>query len=254
MAALGAGGALAVAAIPAADGTIHACYNNDGGALRVVDSDNQCSTDGESAISWNQQGPQGPQGQKGDQGNKGDQGQKGDPGDSGQPAEPPDEVDAFLKLDGVTGGSQSKAHKGEIDILSFSWGVSQTGAHGGGGGGGAGKTNFQDLHFLKQHDRSSTKLFKSAATGAHIKSAKFTVVSGGQDVISYKLTDVVVTSYQNHDGPKQGEESVTFSPSKVEVSFNDNGTQMTSSFDIRNNKKPVITSFSFTAPGFHSVR
>ena len=34
--------------------------------------------------------------------------------------------DAFLKLDGVKGESFDNTHKGEIDILSFSWGVSQT--------------------------------------------------------------------------------------------------------------------------------
>ena len=30
-------------------------------------------------------------------------------------------VDAFLKLDGIDGESQDKEHKGEIDILAWSW-------------------------------------------------------------------------------------------------------------------------------------
>jgi len=36
-------------------------------------------------------------------------------------------VDYFLKLDGIEGESQDYKHKGEIDVESFSWGVSQVG-------------------------------------------------------------------------------------------------------------------------------
>ena len=48
-------------------------------------------------------------------------------------------VDMFLKLDGIKGESADHKHKDEIHIESFSWGLSQTGAHGSGGGGGADK-------------------------------------------------------------------------------------------------------------------
>ena len=58
--------------------------------------------------------------------------------------------DAFLKLDGIPGDSTDATHKGEIDVMSFSWGESQPIAtHGAGGGGGAGKVSFQDLHIGK---------------------------------------------------------------------------------------------------------
>jgi type VI secretion system secreted protein Hcp len=36
-------------------------------------------------------------------------------------------VDFFLKLDGIPGESKDKAHKGEIDVLAWSWGMSQSG-------------------------------------------------------------------------------------------------------------------------------
>ena len=49
------------------------------------------------------------------------------------------QFDYFLKLEGVKGESQSDRHKDEIDVLSFSWGVSQTGTFAHGGGGGEGK-------------------------------------------------------------------------------------------------------------------
>ena len=33
-------------------------------------------------------------------------------------------VDYFLKVDGIPGESVDAKHKGEIDVLAFSWGVS----------------------------------------------------------------------------------------------------------------------------------
>jgi len=44
--------------------------------------------------------------------------------------------DIFAKIGDIKGESLDSKHKDEIDVQSFSWGVSQTGtlAHGGGGG------------------------------------------------------------------------------------------------------------------------
>jgi len=50
--------------------------------------------------------------------------------------------DSFLKLDGIKGESADAKHKGEIDILSFSFGASQTGTHATGGGGGGAKSRY----------------------------------------------------------------------------------------------------------------
>lgn len=54
-------GGVAFAAIPAADGVIHGCYNTSTGTLRVVESDDQCRSN-EKPLPWNQSGQQGPQG------------------------------------------------------------------------------------------------------------------------------------------------------------------------------------------------
>ena len=54
-------------------------------------------------------------------------------------------VDMFLDLKGeIKGEAQDSSHKGEIDVLAWSWGMSQSGSFHTGGGGGAGKANFQD--------------------------------------------------------------------------------------------------------------
>jgi hypothetical protein len=65
--------AMAHAAIPDGSGVIHGCYRNHDGSLRVVDDPTTCKHD-ETALSWNQTGPQGPQGPVGAPGPQGPQG------------------------------------------------------------------------------------------------------------------------------------------------------------------------------------
>src|ERR687887_93372 len=77
--ALGAGTAVAIAAIPASDGTIHACYSTTApsgtatGAVRIVDEGQTCAT-GEQTLTWNQTGPTGPSGPAGPPGDTGSSG------------------------------------------------------------------------------------------------------------------------------------------------------------------------------------
>lgn len=109
------------------------------------------------------------------------------------------QVDFFLKLDGIDGESQDKKHKGEIDVSSFSFGVSQGGTFGRAGGGGAGKASFQDIHFTKEMDKASPKLMLACATGQHI--AKGTLIcrkAGGtqEEYLKMEFGDVLVSSYQ----------------------------------------------------------
>jgi type VI secretion system secreted protein Hcp len=106
-------------------------------------------------------------------------------------------VDYFLKIDGIDGESTSDMHKGEIDILSFSWSAAEHGTTAGGGA-GAGKVSFQDLHFTKKIDKSSPKLMLACATGEHIREVVLTgEVSGkkGQKFMEIKLSDVLVSSF-----------------------------------------------------------
>jgi hypothetical protein len=81
-AALVLGATYAYASIPDSGGVIHGCFNNNNGQLRVFDTGatkpGPCSQ-AESALDWNQTGPQGAQGIQGPQGPQGIQGPKGDP-------------------------------------------------------------------------------------------------------------------------------------------------------------------------------
>src|SRR4051794_31511408 len=81
-------------------------------------------------------------------------------------------VDMFMKIDDIKGESSDGSHKDEIEVLSWSWGMSQSGTAQSGTGGGAGKVNVQDLSFTKYVDKSSPNLMKLCCTGTHFKNAK----------------------------------------------------------------------------------
>jgi type VI secretion system secreted protein Hcp len=108
-------------------------------------------------------------------------------------------VDYFLKLDGIPGESADAKHKGEIDVLAFSWGVSQAKGTGSGGGGGAGKAIFEDLLVVARTSKASPKLWLACASGQHIKSAVLTCRKPGKtpfEFLTITLTDVLVSSYE----------------------------------------------------------
>lgn len=110
-------------------------------------------------------------------------------------------VQSFLEIDGVAGESLDEKHKNDIEILSYSWGVSNPGSHSGGGGGGAGKVVFQDIHFSTTVNKASPVLAKMTATGQHIKKATLFVRKAGDqqqnDYLQYELSDLLVSSYQD---------------------------------------------------------
>jgi hypothetical protein len=61
-----AGGTVALASIPDSAGVIHGCRNNKDGSLRIIDTDaGQTCKSSETALPWNQTGPQGPAGPAG---------------------------------------------------------------------------------------------------------------------------------------------------------------------------------------------
>jgi len=107
-------------------------------------------------------------------------------------------VSIFARIGTIKGESRDAKHKDEIEVLSWSWGVSQTGAMAPrGGGGGKGKASFQDFNFTHHVDKASPVLMKACATGEHIKDATITVRKAGkgqQEYLIVTMTDVLVTS------------------------------------------------------------
>lgn len=135
-------------------------------------------------------------------------------------------VDMFLIIEDkkVKGESRDKTHKDSIDIVAWSWGMSQSGSMHVGGGGGAGKASVQDLSITKYIDKSSTDLMKAACSGTHFKNAKLIVRKAGGTPLEYLIITmdmVLVTSIST--GGSGGEdrltESVTLNFAKVKVQY-----------------------------------
>jgi type VI secretion system secreted protein Hcp len=131
-------------------------------------------------------------------------------------------VDVFLKLGDIAGESKDSKHGGTIDVLSWSWGMSQTGSMSTGGGGGAGKANFADLSFMHLLDKASPVLMQKCATGDHIKEG--TLVSrkagkGQQEYLIIKMNDILVTSVQPSGSSEHPMESVSIQCSKIDLEY-----------------------------------
>jgi type VI secretion system secreted protein Hcp len=138
--------------------------------------------------------------------------------------------DSFLKIDGIKGEAPDAKHKDEIEILSFHWGATQTGAFGHGSGGGSGRVDVMPFSFVHKIDKSSPVLFQKCCTGEHIKDALFTVRKAGGTQLEYlkiKFTDLMVSSIRPggsaHGADEIPLEEVALNFSKVEVDYQPQG-------------------------------
>jgi type VI secretion system secreted protein Hcp len=130
----------------------------------------------------------------------------------------------FAKLGDIKGESLDNKHKGEIEVLSYSWGVTNPGSLHSGGGGGAGKATFQDLSIVHKIDKASPVLLKACATGEHLKDATITFRKAGkgqQEFLIIKMNDVIVTGVIQGaaDGDTAGSESVNLEFAKVDLEY-----------------------------------
>src|SRR3954451_13843112 len=130
--------------------------------------------------------------------------------------------DIFAKLGDIKGESIDDKHKGEIELLSWSWGVSNAGEMRGGMGGGAGKANFHDLSFTHKIDKASPVLMQACATGVHLKDATIThrkAGKGQQEFLVIKMNDVIITSVMHSDSDDGRSESVSMAFAKVDLQY-----------------------------------
>ena len=132
-------------------------------------------------------------------------------------------ADIFAKIGDIKGESLDDKHKDEIEVLSFSWGVTNAGVISPGAGGGAGKATFQDLSIVHNIDKSSPLLLKACATGTHLKDAIIThrkAGKGQQEYLIVKLNDVIITGVTHGGaGGQQLSESVTLAFAKVDLEY-----------------------------------
>ena len=132
-------------------------------------------------------------------------------------------ADYFLKVDGIQGESADAKHKGEIDVLAFSWGVGHAGAATAGSGAGEGKPVFDDLLVVARTSKASPQLWLACASGTHLKNVVLTARKAGRpphEFLTIVLSDVVVASYEVDGSDEEPPlDQVSFSYRKVETSY-----------------------------------
>lgn len=158
-------------------------------------------------------------------------------------------VDMFINMGGsIKGESRDKEQgpAGDIDVLAWSWGMSQSGTTHMGGGGGSGKASFQDLSFTKYVDSATNALMTALAKGTHVEKAVLMVRKAGEGQKKYimiTMEEVLVTSIST--GGSGGEdrltENVTLNFGKVKFAYTPQETkgtmsaEKTFSYDIAGN-------------------
>lgn len=156
--------------------------------------------------------------------------------------------DFFIKIDGIEGESKDSKHKGWIDVLSFSYAVSQSSSAFTGGGVGVGKANFDALVFEHYADKATPNLLQYCASGKHVGEVKLEaakVGDGSQVYFTITLTDAIIT----HAGPSGStddarvKETVGISYSKIKVEVKEQnangslGASVTGAWDVKQNQK-----------------
>ena len=134
-------------------------------------------------------------------------------------------VDYFLKISGVQGESQDSKHKGDIELLSWSWGATNP-TNIKGSGMSAGKVAFSEINITKLVDKSSPKLLELCVTGKHVADAtlicrKSTGGKNPEDFLTIKLSEVYVSSFQagGSSGGDQESESLSLSFTKINYDY-----------------------------------
>ena len=115
----------------------------------------------------------------------------------------------FLKLEGIKGEATDSEHADEIDVISWSWGMAQTGSGHQGKGATAGRVEINDLTINKYMDKSSANLVKHCCLGKPIPKATLTVQRAGEKkvkALQLELEHVTITNYLPNGSGTPGDE------------------------------------------------
>jgi type VI secretion system secreted protein Hcp len=139
----------------------------------------------------------------------------------------------FFKVKGakhgqINGEAQDDKHKGEIEVLSWSWGMQ--GKSSIGGGSATGKATMRELRIVKKVDKASTALMSALRTNEVIKEGILTLRKTGTSKVEYfKITiqDGRVMALDVEAGDDEGTstllERVSFSFNKISVEYTPQG-------------------------------
>lgn len=134
-------------------------------------------------------------------------------------------INSFLQLDGVEGESIAVFHKGDIELIDWDWGVSNTAplelksdvsSH----------TKGDDLSITKGIDTASKTLIQKCALGTHIPRGRLVCQKneGSDDKFAYLVIEFEDMKVMSVKADKGGDnnvktESVQFKYSKFKISY-----------------------------------
>ena len=158
-------------------------------------------------------------------------------------------VDIFLKLgNGIKGEAQDATYADEIDVLSWSWDMTQSGTTHVGGGGGGGKVDVGNMIITKYVDAATHDLIKRCCSGEHISTAELIVRKAGGEPLEYlriEMEDVMLSSYStggSKDGLDRVQETLSLNFAYFKVTYtiqNDDGSagpESTAGWSINENQ------------------
>ena len=134
---------------------------------------------------------------------------------------------SFIKIQGIEGESQDAGHEKWIDVLSWDWGCSQSGAVGAGSHGRArSRGQMREFKITKPIDRSSPALAYNTMIGQHVGMAEFHTTKAGDDgaalvYCKFLFEGVLITGYST-GGQTGGDlpvEEVSFVFNKVTYTY-----------------------------------
>jgi type VI secretion system secreted protein Hcp len=137
--------------------------------------------------------------------------------------------DMFLMVKGakhglIKGESQDDQHKGEIEVVSWSWGMVAKPSIG--GGTATGKATINDLRIVKRVDSASTALMGALRTNEPIQKAVLTLRKAGKSQLEYlkitieqgRVVSLIIDTVETASTPDIVER-VSFSFNKIEVEY-----------------------------------
>jgi type VI secretion system secreted protein Hcp len=133
-------------------------------------------------------------------------------------------IDTFLKVQDVTGESVDLEHKGEIDVVGWSWGLES--ASNAVTGQASGRAVVSELHVLKRVDLSTPTLMAYLRNNKPVPTAVLTVRKAGDTPFTFfkiELSNVRVTLVKTESKDDTLVEHLRLGFSKVKVTYTPQG-------------------------------
>jgi type VI secretion system secreted protein Hcp len=154
-------------------------------------------------------------------------------------------VSIVLKLGTINGESVCAKHEKEIDVLEWSWGLTQSATAHTSTGAGAGSADVRDLTIKKYVDVATPTLIQECFFGSDHKTATLTILKAGGktpvEMLKLSMSGTVFISSVNTGHPTPNDrytETVTLNFAKVKIEYSgqnadqSKGAAVSGEFDI----------------------